>query len=81
MVLAGTREALPRSTFFPPALAAGTDLRGRTKSPFPCDNHQMNWRTAAHFILETLGYAVGFRLYLRARRAQGSRRESNQRGP
>jgi phosphatidylglycerol:prolipoprotein diacylglycerol transferase len=31
----------------------------------------MNWRTAAHFILETLGYAVGFRLYLRARRAHG----------
>jgi phosphatidylglycerol:prolipoprotein diacylglycerol transferase len=31
----------------------------------------MNWRTAAHFILETLGYATGFRLYLLARRKQG----------
>lgn len=31
----------------------------------------MNWRLAAHFIFETLGYAVGFRLYLRARRNAG----------
>jgi phosphatidylglycerol:prolipoprotein diacylglycerol transferase len=31
----------------------------------------MNWRTAAHFIFETLAYAVGFRLYLQARRRQG----------
>jgi phosphatidylglycerol:prolipoprotein diacylglycerol transferase len=31
----------------------------------------MNWRTAAHFIFETLGYAIGFRLYLRARRKHG----------
>jgi prolipoprotein diacylglyceryltransferase len=31
----------------------------------------MNWRTAAHFIFETLGYAAGFRLYLLARRRQG----------
>src|SRR5437016_5676649 len=31
----------------------------------------MNWRAAAHFILESLGYAVGFRLYLQARRKQG----------
>lgn len=31
----------------------------------------MNWRAPAHFIFETLGYAVGFRLYLLARRKQG----------
>jgi phosphatidylglycerol:prolipoprotein diacylglycerol transferase len=31
----------------------------------------MNWRIAAHFIFETLGYAIGFRLYLQARRKQG----------
>jgi phosphatidylglycerol:prolipoprotein diacylglycerol transferase len=31
----------------------------------------MNWRTAAHFIFESLGYATGFRLYLLARRRQG----------
>jgi prolipoprotein diacylglyceryltransferase len=31
----------------------------------------MDWRIAAHYIFETLGYATGFRLYLRARRTQG----------
>ena len=31
----------------------------------------MNWRAAAHFIFETLGYAAGFRLYLLARKKQG----------
>src|SRR5579862_8042052 len=31
----------------------------------------MSWGVTAHFIFETLGYAVGFRLYLRARRKQG----------
>src|SRR5580693_2320207 len=31
----------------------------------------MNWRVAAHFVFETLGYATGFRLYLLARRKQG----------
>ena len=31
----------------------------------------MAWRTAAHYVFETLGYAIGFRLYLLARRKQG----------
>ena len=41
-------------------------------SIFSCDNCEMDWSIgAAHYVFETLGYATGFRLYLRARRTQG----------